>query len=263
MDLLGRIERYYDEVPRSTARVEEHGTVRLFVGTGPWPYYGRPSGRDGALADDVAEVVARQRELGVPRALEWVEEVTPGLAEAATAASLTVHRYPLLVLDRPQRAAPVPGVAVRIAGADDRGIAAARAAIEIGFAHGGVDRGRAGTRERDARMRAGDGAADTFVRDLIRDGLAVMAIAESRQGPIGGGSAQPRADVAELTGIATLPAFRRRGVGLAITAALVAEVGRRGVEVVFLSAGGDDIARIYERAGFRRLAHACIAEEAR
>jgi hypothetical protein len=120
MDLLSRIERYYDEVPRSTARVEEHGTMRLFVGCGPWPYYGRPSGRDGALVDDVAAVVARQRELGVPRALESVEEVTPELAEAATAAGLAVHRYPLLVLERPQRASPVPDVAVRIAAADDR-----------------------------------------------------------------------------------------------------------------------------------------------
>jgi ribosomal protein S18 acetylase RimI-like enzyme len=80
------------------------------------------------------------------------------------------------------------------------------------------------------------------------------------QGPIGGGTANPRADVAELTGIAKLPAFRRRGVGLSITAALVEELARRGVDVVFLSAADDDVARIYERAGFRRVAHACIAQ---
>jgi ribosomal protein S18 acetylase RimI-like enzyme len=87
-----------------------------------------------------------------------------------------------------------------------------------------------------------------------------MAIADMGQGPIGGGTASPRADVAELTGIATLPAFRRRGVGLSITAALVEELARRGVDVVFLSAADDDVARIYERAGFRRVAHACIAQ---
>ncbi len=35
---LERIERDYDEVPRGAARVEEHGPLRLFVGTG----WGRP-----------------------------------------------------------------------------------------------------------------------------------------------------------------------------------------------------------------------------
>ncbi|HKE50438.1 MAG TPA: GNAT family N-acetyltransferase, partial [Actinomycetes bacterium] len=29
---------------------------------------------------------------------------------------------------------------------------------------------------------------------------------------------------------------------------------------VFLSAGSDDVARIYERVGFQRIATACIAE---
>jgi hypothetical protein len=50
-----------------------------------------------------------------------------------------------------------------------------------------------------------------------------------------------------------------KAVGLAVTAALVEEIARRGVDVVFLSAADDDGARIYERAGFRRVAHACIA----
>jgi ribosomal protein S18 acetylase RimI-like enzyme len=262
MDLLRRIERYYDEVPRGTAASEEYGTLRLFVGTGPWPYYGRPSGRDGTLADDVAALIARQRELGMPQALEWVEEVTPGLAEAASAAGLAIHRYPLLVLARTQRASPVPGVAVRIAAADDPGIAAARAAIDVAFALGGVERSQVGIKDRDAKLHARDGSVDAFLRDLIRHGRTIMAIAESRDGPIGGGSAQPRGQVAELTGIATLPAFRRRGVGLAITAALVQELRQQGVDLMFMSAGSDDVARIYERAGFRRVAHACTAEPA-
>lgn len=98
------------------------------------------------------------------------------------------------------------------------------------------------------------------MRSLIAEALIMMAVADSPDGPVAGGTASPRADVAELTGIATLPAHRRRGIELAITAALTAEVRRRGVELVFLSAADDAVARIYERAGFRRFATACTAQ---
>jgi predicted GNAT family acetyltransferase len=68
--------------------------------------------------------------------------------------------------------------------------------------------------------------------------------------------------VTEIVGVATLPAARRRGLGAAITAALVADAQQRGVDVIFLSAGSEAVARIYERVGFRRIATACIAERA-
>jgi hypothetical protein len=64
-------------------------------------------------------VRARQRELGVPEAFEWVDEVTPGLADAATAAGLGVSRHPPLALDE---FVPVPvpaGSSLRLVGAPD------------------------------------------------------------------------------------------------------------------------------------------------
>ena len=100
-DLLGRIEAYYDAAPRSAADVEEHGALTLFVSRIPWRFYGRPRlglGEDVG-ADDVAAVRARQRELGVREAFEWVHETTPSLAGAATAAGLEVTQVPLLALD--------------------------------------------------------------------------------------------------------------------------------------------------------------------
>jgi predicted GNAT family acetyltransferase len=60
--------------------------------------------------------------------------------------------------------------------------------------------------------------------------------------------------------VATLPAFRRRGIAAALTSELVRDAFERGAEVVFLSAGDVSIARVYERAGFRRIATACAAE---
>jgi len=260
--LLDRIEHYYDAVPRPAATVEQHGPFTLFVATGAWPYYARPrlgANADTATAHDIGNVLARQHELGVPQAFECVDEITPGLTATAASAGLEVDRYPLLSLDAPLEVAPVPGVAVSIAQADDPAIPAARAAIDVGFGHGGTAAGAAGISERDAAIAASDGVGDAFVRSRIADGLSVMAVANSADGPVGGGTASPIGSVAELMGIATLPAYRRRGIGLAITAVLTAEVRRLGISLVFLSAGDDDVARIYERAGFRPLATACIA----
>jgi predicted GNAT family acetyltransferase len=63
-----------------------------------------------------------------------------------------------------------------------------------------------------------------------------------------------------VVGVATLPTWRRRGLGAAVTAFLVQDAGRRGAEVVFLSAGDDAVARVYERLGFRRVGVHSAAE---
>ena len=62
----------------------------------------------------------------------------------------------------------------------------------------------------------------------------------------------------EVTGVGTLPAARRRGIGAAVTGQLVEDARERGAELVFLSAADDDVARMYERLGFRRIATACF-----
>ncbi|HUQ60810.1 hypothetical protein [Lentzea sp.] len=66
-------------MPRPGSRVEDHGELVLFVQAGDGhPYYARPRFPGGRPAlPDVLEVRARQRELGVPEAFEWVHETTP------------------------------------------------------------------------------------------------------------------------------------------------------------------------------------------
>ena len=54
--------------------------------------------------------------------------------------------------------------------------------------------------------------------------------------------------------------LRRQGLGAAVTAALVEHALGRGIETVFLSAADDDVARVYERLGFRRAATACFVQ---
>ena len=63
----------------------------------------------------------------------------------------------------------------------------------------------------------------------------------------------------EIVGVATLPSARRRGLGTAVTAALVADARASGVSTIFLSAASDDVARVYERLGFVRVGHSGLA----
>ncbi|WP_041990011.1 GNAT family N-acetyltransferase [Streptomyces sp. AcH 505] len=271
--LLDKLDTYYDAVPRAAARVEDHGSLTLFVRTDPgWPYYARPTrGASGVVEPaDVARVRARQRELGVPESFEWVAETTPSLRAAVEASSgLVIQEHPLMVLppdaELPAGAAEtaVDGVSVRIVGADDPALAGALAAPRLAFAAPGTGLGEAGVDQLAAaaletaadgsvaRVAARIGAGLTAVGAAVADGLALCA-----------GQHQPVGRVSEIVGVGTLPAARRQGLALAVTAALVTDARARGVDTVFLSADDETVARIYARLGFRRIGTALTAEPA-
>ena len=258
-DVLRTLESYYDAVPRSAARVEQVGPFSVFVGTGEWSYYARPRlGLEHSFTvADLEAAAARKRELGQPENFEWVHETTPSLLAAARAAGLEVLEAPLMVLDRGAWRAPEPppGITLRVLDAGDASLAAARAVQNVGFGAPGTAPGPEAIRERDA---ATDDAGLDFVRERMRRGLTVMAIAEGDYGPAAAGQHQPVDGVSEVVGVATLPAVRRQGLGGAVTGALVEDALGRGVSTVFLSAGSEDIARVYARLGFRRVGTACI-----
>ena len=246
-ELLARIERYYDAAPRASATTEEVGPFTLFLRSDPrgWPYYARPRSGDDLAASvgDVRAVLARQRELAVPEQLEWVGDLVPGLAQAARDAGLEVHEHPLMVLARPVPAPDVDGVEVRLLDADDPTLGAVNSAIGAGF-------------EESDEV----GSADApYVRDRVERGLSRLVGAYEAGAPVGGGSHQPVGPVTELTGIAVVPRARNRGIGAAITAALVDDARALGARHVFLSAGTQRVADVYARVGFERVATACIA----
>jgi ribosomal protein S18 acetylase RimI-like enzyme len=69
--------------------------------------------------------------------------------------------------------------------------------------------------------------------------------------PAGAGMLMAPLDgIAELTGIATLVPFRRRGIATALTAHAVQAAFARGVEAVCLSAEDERAGRVYTRVGF-------------
>ncbi|MGO4603923.1 GNAT family N-acetyltransferase [Terrabacter sp. 2YAF2] len=243
---LDRIEAYYDCVPRAVATVEHVGPFTLFVadeGTG-WQFYARPrlGGHGVFTAEDVCRVLERQQALGVPRAIEWVDAVTPSLLPAVRAAGHEPHRYPLLVM---------PGN-VPVA-ADPRARELHPAEPHLSLALGSVSAGFAG---HDEVLPKDPGRQPELME---RGDLVVVASFDGNR-LCGAGSAAPRGDVAELMGIAVPPGHRGRGHGTAITSTLVAACRERGVETVFLSAGSDAAAEIYRRVGFVDVGTACILE---
>ena len=241
--LINAIEVYYDAVPRAASTVEQVGPFTVFVGRGPWGYYARPTlGTTTTFTSGhVAEVRARQRELGVGQEVEWQHTLSPSLATACAEAGMAVHRYRLLVVHR-EVAAPAPG-AVRIVSPDDDLTAVVRAQHQ-GFGGPAIV----------------DSAEVEHVRRRLGSAATVAAVGLVDGDPVCVGMHQPVGQVSEVVGVATLPEHRGVGWAGAVTSALVADARARGVTTVFLSAADDAVARVYERVGFRDVGVACAAE---
>jgi len=73
------------------------------------------------------------------------------------------------------------------------------------------------------------------------------------------GAVLPFGEVTYVVGVATLPAFRRRGLGQAISALLIRHALGLGARVVFLSAMSEEVARMYASVGFQRVGTSCSA----
>ncbi|WP_250030526.1 GNAT family N-acetyltransferase [Paractinoplanes maris] len=281
-DVFVRLERFYDALPRPYARAEEFGGLVLFVREGEgWPYYARPRiGADTPSAADITAVRQRQRELGLPEAFEWVHETTPDLLAVARSAGLDVLLAPLLTLDPAALVPdlPVEGGTIRFLDPDAPSfaadLAASHAVAQLGFGApaaavspleaggGALLTVPAGPAERDA---AGGELSKPLVesqRERSAAGDYYTAVVDSPDGILATGAVMRSGDVAEVAGVATLPSARRRGYASQLTAALARRSLDDGVRLVFLSAGDDDVARLYTKVGFRRIGTACIGEPA-
>ncbi len=254
---LEAIERCYDAIPRAAATAETVGPFTLFVaaeGTG-WQFYARPrlGLTDHITADDVRRLLDRQSTLGIPHALEWVDEVTPSLLPAVRSAlpDAEVEECPLLVVSTGSTtkagstteaaASRSPG-RCRVLTADDPDLPLVVGAVSASFNGGSPE-------PRDVGVRPA----------MIASGALVMVAAyDADGGVVGGGSAAPRGAAAELMGIGVVGPARGQGHGTAITRALVDAVRRVGVEIPFLSAGSDEAARIYRAVGFEKVGTALI-----
>ena len=268
-ELLHRVDRYLHAVPLSGARAHEVGRFTLFRSTTAWSYYARP--RPGTRADqitplDVEELRVRCQQLGLPLSLEWVHQTAPSLADAAAAAGLEVVEHPLLVLTREAfiPSATPAGVTVEIVAADRQTLITARAVADVAFGTPGTQVGEPGAAARDGRTSTVGAARGDALLERTRNGVTVTAVALGPDArPVASGQHQPVQTCSEIVAVATLPAFRRRGLGSAVTSALVEHAFGNGVDLVLLSAQNDDVARIYEKLGFARIGAVGAAEPGR
>ena len=261
-DLLARLERFYDAVPRAGARIEEIGPFTLFISLGPWPYYARPRlGFVGPIEPgDVVAVRERQRQLRIPETVEWVVETTPSLAPVLRLSGMTVEEVPLLVLREHRSAALSGGYRLRRIQPDEPELDRVLAVAAVAFSNAGTATADVGVAERDLRAAADGGGDHTRLRERLANRSTVMYVAEDDRGPVASGAHQAVDGVTEIVGVATLPIARRQGLGAAITSALVEDALGAGIDTVFLSAASDDVARVYERLGFERIGRAGLAE---
>lgn len=259
-DLLARVERCYDAIPRYLCDAEAVGALVVFVPRAPgWAYYVRPGVQGGPVsASDVRAARVRRKQLGLDESFEWVHDVAPTMRAAALEAGLDVHDHPLLALRGELRPPPLPvGVKVVEVAADHPDLARAIAVAEVGFAVPGTAAGEAGPAERDAAVDMAQAARSAVA---LRGGWMMMRAAFDAEGPVSVGSVQVAAGAAEVVGVATLPSARRQGLGAVVTAALADAARDAGADLVFLSADDDAVARVYERLGFERVGTACAAE---
>ncbi|MEE1670311.1 GNAT family N-acetyltransferase [Streptomyces sp. WAC07094] len=180
--LRARIEQYCASVPLLFADAEEFGPLRLFARKEPrTPCYGGPSyaqptakSAGSVAAADIARVRARQCELGVPEAFEWLAEAAPALRARIEAVGLPVAERPLMVLD-PHLSIPLQplpdDVTIRVLTADDPALPAAPALPRLAFATEGTAVGAAGRAELSAAAEEAtvDGTVESF-RSTVRAG---------------------------------------------------------------------------------------------
>ncbi len=259
--LLECVERYYAEAPLPDARIERVGALDVPVGEPAWPYPARPRvGAGPVSADDVRAAVALQEAAGLPGALEWVPESSPGTAAAARAGGLVVEELPLLVAVDPLEIVFPAGVRLYLVGADDPELPHYQRVAATAFAHPG---GRADVREVPLDTSPEAVARTAALRERIAAGRTVMMVAVEDGRPVAVGSHQPvdigGTEVSEVVGVATSPRLRGRGLGAGMASALVSHA-RETADMVFLTAGDDDVARVYERAGFAWLGTAAVAD---
>jgi predicted N-acetyltransferase YhbS len=209
--------------------------------------------------DDVRSAVALQEAGGLPAALEWVPERSPEVGAVAREAGLTCDELPLLVAADPVELLLPAGVRLYLVGADDPELPRYQRVAAIAFEH---PDGRADVRDALPDTSPAARARTDILRERIASGRTVMMVAVEDGEPVAVGSHQPvdldGTQVSEVVGVATLPRFRGRGLGAGVASALVSHA-RETADLVFLVAGDDDVARVYERVGFARLATTGVA----
>jgi GNAT superfamily N-acetyltransferase len=231
------------ESPPFVIFIDPEDPLRFFNYAHPLePIAGDLESLTGRLAEPLTALRALFSSRGRTPRFEFIEEFTPDLGAALVAAGFAQEgRYPLLVCDtQSYRTVPLVGdLEIRQLAVDSR-IDELRDFLSVeqrSFDHG-------------ATAEVSEGECEALRDNIRRGGLAILGLLSGQPAGIASSSV-PWDGLTELTGIATLPAYRGRGIATAITAAATQAALGRGIEAAFLMAGDAQAGRVYQRVGFR------------
>lgn len=200
----------------------------------------------GDLTAVLDALVARFVELVRGPRIEYLEPFALMLAQSLTAYGFAREDRNLLMVCTPASYRPAPAVeGLEIVRLD------APASIELAQDFVTVQ----------ARAFGEDDAPAATVVEAIRFRTRFqsvqMFLAQLDGAPVGAGSlTKPHNGVAEVAGISTLTAYRRRGVAAALTAHIARHGFALGLDALFLTAADETAGRIYQRVGFEPYGHA-------
>ncbi|MEU2667489.1 GNAT family N-acetyltransferase [Streptomyces sp. NPDC007164] len=189
-------------------------------------------------ADLDALVAAFREHDRLPR-LEFLPGSAPAVEPALLAAGFTVeNRAPVMACAPDELLTPKP--------VESLAIAEPATAAEFDAAALVQHHGYGGTGEPEG------GEAEWLRTAAAGGGVAALATIDGV--PVGaGGCSVPVDGLTELAGLAVADAYRRRGIGAALSAHLTATAFGRGCRVVWLEPGDADVERIYAAIGYRRV----------
>jgi ribosomal protein S18 acetylase RimI-like enzyme len=218
------------ELPPFTAYLDRDDPMRFLN-------YAIPE--DGAEPDAAAveRLRAGFREHGRLPRLEWVEEAAPAVAPVLEACGMQLELNTPLMSCRPDELvsadADVPALTVASIGDGD-----IRDALNLQHVAFGGEPLPDDEEPRDPRRRGGGAVI------ARSNGEAVAAATWTAV----------RDEASEIVGVATVEAWRRRGLAGAVTAAAARDAFAAGASLCVLSPGDDTAQRVYARAGFGRVA---------
>jgi ribosomal protein S18 acetylase RimI-like enzyme len=187
--------------------------------------------------------------------LEWIVERVPALAPAVSNAGLAVSTNPLLI-KRPTEAGPGPvpihaEIEICDPESDPRELIAAWKFLDPHPSAPTRTPRDALEQVRLATASVMEDEVATWVRNRTDSGVRETVV-RFRGTIVGAGMHEPFAEGSEITNLAVLPRFRRRGFGTAVAAALAADAFDNGVDLVFVESSPVAVT-MYERAGFQQV----------
>jgi len=247
--------RWFDAVPLPPFTLFFHPTDPLIYFNYAIPDEPIAVQAEGDLRRVCARLRARLRaEFATRRRMsrfEFIHEFAPRLGDALRACGFVQTSRQQLLVCTPETCCPAPDVPHLIIDTLSKGAGIEETQAFLSTQRCGFDP----THCEPATVQE----AKTFLNGL-GDGVAILARLGDRPVCTGALSA-PDDGITELSAVATLQPFRRRGIATALTAFAVQTAFRRGVHIVCLTAEDARAGRVYERVGFKPTATMLAYEE--